>query len=151
VEDNSPPTVLPVAFSPRQSTLSTPRKSQDIYKALEMHRQSTRPTDRTVRQLFTKVGGVVDEQAATVAALRARVAYLEAEAEAYKPRSRKKVQESGNDRFARIEEIVEAEKSSQRPPKKRRVAKPKDPGLVVEQAQEMITHGLQQIREAEEM
>jgi hypothetical protein len=151
VEDNSLPAVPALALSPRQSTLSTPRKSQDIYRALEVLRQPIRPTDRTVRSLFTKIGGVVDDQAATVAALHARVAHLEAEAEAHKPRSRKKVQESGNDRFAHIEDIVEAEKSSQKPPKKRRVAKPKDPGPVVEQAEELIAQGLQQIREAEEM
>ena len=86
-----------------------------------------------------------------MAALRVRVAYLEAEAEVYKPRSKKKVQESGNDRFARIEEIVEAEKASQRAPKRRRVAKPQDPGPVVEQAEEMIICGLERIREMEEM
>jgi len=56
-----------------------------------MYHQLTRPTDRTVRQLFTKVGGIVNKQAVTVAALRVRMAYLEAEAEAYKLRSRKKV------------------------------------------------------------
>jgi len=54
----------------------------------------------------------MDEQSTTVATLRARIAHLEAEAEANKPRSRKKVQESGNERFARIEEIVEVEKAS---------------------------------------
>jgi hypothetical protein len=31
------------------------------------------------------------------------------------------------------------------------VAKPKDPGPVVEQAKELITRGLQQVREMEEM
>jgi len=116
-----------------------------------MARQSISPTNRTIRTLFSKVGGVIDEQSATVAALRARVAYLEAEAELHKLRSRKKVYESGNERFARIEEIVAAEKASRQAPKRRKVAKPKDTGPVVEQAEEMIVSGLERIREIEEM
>ena len=57
---------------------------------------------------------------------------MEAEAELYKLRSRKKVYESGNERFARIEEIVAAEKANRRALKRRKVAKPKDVGPVVE-------------------
>ena len=86
-----------------------------------------------------------------MATLRARVAHLEAEAEVYKPRSKKRVQESGNERFVRIEDIVAAEEASQRAPKRRRVAEPRDPGPVVEQAEEMIVHGLERIREIEEI
>ena len=76
---------------------------------------------------------------------------MEAEAESHKPRSRKKVYESGNKRFARIEEIVTAEKASRRAPKRRKVAKPKDAGPVVEQAEEIIISGLERIREIEEI
>ena len=79
------------------------------------------------------------------------MAYLEAEAELYKLRSRKKVYESGNERFVRIEEIVAAEKASRRALKRRKVAKLKDTGPVVEQVEEIIVSGLDRIREIEEM
>jgi hypothetical protein len=56
-----------------------------------------------------------------------------------------------NDAFARIEEIVAAQKESERPPKLRKTTKTMDPGPVVEQAQDMIVHGLDRLRQAEEM
>ncbi len=41
---------------------------------------------------------------------------------ATEPRTKKKVREGPNDKFARIEDIIQAEEALHKPPKRRRVA-----------------------------
>jgi hypothetical protein len=64
---------------------------------------------------------------------------------------KRKVKENTNDKFAKLYNIVEAKEASYNSPKRRRGVRRPDPASVVEQAEEMITQGLQRIRQAEEM
>jgi len=61
------------------------------------------------------------------------------------------VRENRNDKFVSIEDIAQAQEASERPPKRRKRAVAENPALAVEQAQETIIHGLERLREAEEM
>ena len=70
---------------------------------------------------------------------------------AVKPYTKRKVKEPLNDKFTRIQDIIEAEEAAHKTPKRRRVALRADPAPLVEEAQEMIVHGLDRLREAEEM
>ncbi|KAK4176042.1 hypothetical protein QBC36DRAFT_290914 [Triangularia setosa] len=69
--------------------------------------------------------------------------------EAYEAQSRKKVKENANDKFARIEDIIEAKEHSMKSPKKkkRRTQQNSD---AVKEAEEIIVCGLETIRRAEE-
>ena len=61
------------------------------------------------------------------------------------------MREPPNDKFACIEDIIRAEEALRKPPKRRRVSEREDLAPVVEQAQEMIIHGLDRLHEAQEM
>ena len=104
-----------------------------------------------LRSVLYKAGKALDSKNAEVAGLRAQIKELSGQLEAHKPRSRKKIKESANDTFATIEEIVAAQKESEKPPKRRKTSKATDPAPAVEQAQDMIVHGLDRLRQAEEM
>jgi len=86
-----------------------------------------------------------------MALLEAENACLKEDLRATEPRSRKKVKEPLNGKFARIGDIVAAEEASQKPPKRRRVTARVDPTPAMEEAQEVIYHGLESLRRAEEM
>jgi len=83
--------------------------------------------------------------------LEAENARLKEDLRATEPRSRKKVKEPPNGKFSRIGDIVAAEEASQKPPKRRRVTARVDPTPAMEEAQEVIYHGLETLRRAEEM
>lgn len=104
-----------------------------------------------LRATIYKAGKALDRKNAEAAGLRAQIEHLTQEMEAHKPRSKKKVKENANDTFARIEDIVAAQEASEKPPKRRKTVKTTDPEPFVEQAQEMIVHGLDRLRQAEEM
>ena len=61
-----------------------------------------------------------------IAGLKAQVTFLTEELEAYKPRKRKKVKRSTNNRFTTIQEITTAKEEARRSPKRRRRAKTLD-------------------------
>ena len=56
-----------------------------------------------------------------------------------------------NNKFARIQDIIEAEEAAYKTPKRRRVAPRADPAPLVKEAQEIIIHSLDRLRKAEEM
>ena len=86
-----------------------------------------------------------------IAKLRAEIACLKEDFYAVKPYIRKRVRIPANNKFATIKDIANAEEASRRPPKRRKRARSKDLALVIEQAQEMIIHGLDRIYQIEEM
>jgi hypothetical protein len=93
----------------------------------------------------------LDHKNAEIAALRAQVAHLSTELEVHRPHTRKRVKEGANERFARIEDIAAAEEASRVVPKKRKTTATASQSHVVEKAEEMIVHGLDRIRAAQEM
>ena len=160
VEDEALPATPPRASTPTHTALDelgnpigifqTPQKSRDLYGQLQA-------VSRDVRLVIGKAGKALDQKNATIAGLKAQVDYLTTELEAHRPHTRKKVRESGNDKFASIQEIVEAQQASQQPPKRRRqgggstqTTRTPVRQKVVEQAQEMIVHRLDRIHEQEE-
>jgi len=70
---------------------------------------------------------------------------------ALKPYTRKRVREPPNDKFARIKDIIKAQEASMKPPKRRRITRRMELEPMVEEAQEMIIHGLNRLRRAQEM
>ena len=92
--------------------INTPKRSQDIQVALNNARGYTSPTNRCVRSLLNKLGQVVDRDAVDKAQLKAEVERLKEEMCSLEPRTRKRVREPANDRFAGIKEIAEAEEAS---------------------------------------
>jgi len=83
--------------------------------------------------------------------LEAENACLKEDLRVIEPRSKKKVKEPPNGKFARIGDIVTAKEASQKPPKRRQVTARVDPTPAMEEAQEVIYHGLESLRRAEEM
>ena len=65
-----------------------------------------------MRSLLNKLGQVVDRDAVDKAQLKAEVERLKEEMCSLEPRTRKRVREPANDRFAGIKEIAEAEEAS---------------------------------------
>ena len=100
--------------------------------------------------MFTKVGRSLDLKNIEIASLKAQITHLITELEASKPRTRKRVYEDGNERFARIEDIAKAQKASQIPPKRKKTARAESQPHAVEEAREIIARGLEQYRQAEE-
>ena len=155
LEDGVPPALPPTpqkaAFDTTGSAFTTPQKSQDVRKAQEKAREQASPTNRTVRALFNKVGRSLDRKNAEIAALRAQVAHQSTELEVHRPRTRKRVREGANDRFSKIEDIAAAEEASRVAPKRKKTAATASQNHVVEEAEEMIVHGLDRIRATQEM
>jgi hypothetical protein len=137
--------------SPHNIYLQTPQKSQDVRESLQKAREHVSPSNRALRSVLHKSGKALDMKNAEITSLRAQIEHLSSELEAHKPRSKKRVKESANDTFARIKDIVAAQKESEKPSKRRKSTKTIDPGPAVEQAQEVIVHGLDRLRQAEEM
>jgi len=109
------------------------------------------PSNRTVRALLRKVEKAFDKGNVQRAGLEAENERLLEDFRAVEPYTKRKVKEPSNDKFARIQDIIEAEEAAHKTPKRRRVAPRADPAPLVEEAQEMIVHGLDRLREAEEM
>ena len=59
--------------------------------------------------------------------LKAKISEMEKDIDAAKPRSKRKVKIDGNNKFAGLEEIIEAQEASERPPKRRRGPDKKTP------------------------
>ena len=93
----------------------------------------------------------LDLSAAERAALQAENSRLQEDFRAVQPHTKKRVHQPANDRFARIEDIIAAEEASHQPPKRRRGAPRQDREPAVEEAQEVIIHGLDRLCQAEEM
>ena len=85
-----------------------------------------------LRATIHKAGKALDHRNTEAASLRAQVEQLSQELEAHKPYTKRKVKESANDTFAKTEDIIEAQKASEKPPKRRKTAKITDPGPAVE-------------------
>ena len=71
------------------------------------------------------------------------------ELEAHEPQGRKRVKENANDKFARIEDIIQAKEDSMKSPKKKKKKTQRD-SQAVEEAEEIIVRGLETIRQVEE-
>ncbi len=153
------PDILPAQPSPPTSDLpvtirdpfATPQKSYNIRQAQRFAQEVGGSDERVIRTLFNKVGRSLDRKNAEIVALRAQVSHLTTELEASKPHTRKKVKESANDQFTRIQDIVEAQEASERPLKRRRAAQLPTQAPAIEDAQEVIVCGLQALCEVEEM
>lgn len=155
VEERRPPE-QPSTPTKRQlhaenSIIRTPQQGQDIRRAVDLARQHVSPTSRSVRALVAKIGDVLDKKNADIAALREALRTARRDLEAQKPRTKTRVKENPNDSFARVEDITAAQEASERPPKRRKGGRQNNPEPVVEQAQEMIVHGLDRLRQAEEI
>lgn len=155
VEERRPPE-QPSTPTKRQphaenSIIRTPQQSQDIRRAVDLARQHVSPTSRSVRAPVAKIGDVLDKKNADIAALREALRTARRDLEAQKPRTKTRVKENPNDSFARVEDITAAQEASERPPKRRKGGRQNNPEPVVEQAQEMIVHGLDRLRQAEEI
>ena len=83
--------------------------------------------------------------------MEAENARLRASEEAQKPRTRKRVKEGANDKFASIEAIAEAQEASLQPPKPRKRKKTADPPPNLEERVEEVIQVFHRFREAEEM
>jgi hypothetical protein len=133
------------------NTLRTPRRSQDIRKAVEDAKGYLSPTARSVRRLLQKLEKVVDEDNLERARLKERIRYLEEEMRALKPVTRKRVPKPPKGQFASINDIAEAAQAARQPPKRRRGPAKANPAPDIEAAQEMIIHGLDRLHQIEEM
>ena len=85
------------------------------------------------------------------AGLEAEINRLEEDFRAARPYTKKRVREPPNDKFARIEDIAQAEETSREPPTRRRRVPQQEVTPAIEQAQEEIIHGLDRLRGAQEM
>jgi len=135
----------------RNTMINTPQGSQSIREGLKKAKEYVSPTNHANRALLTKTGKSLDAKNAEIVYLKAKISEMEKDIDAAKPRSKRKVKIDGNDKFAGLEEIIEAREASERPPKRRRGARQKDPAPAIEQAEEMIVVGLTCLRQAEEM
>jgi len=122
------------------------RSSEMVYEQSAI-RQTTGPSGK----LFRKVEKALDLGNAQRAGLKGEINRLMEDFRAVKPHTRKRVREPADDRFARIKDIIQAEEASQQPPKRRRGATQEEPTPAVQQAQEEIIHGLDRLRQAQEM
>ena len=77
--------------------------------------------------------------------------HLVEDSRAVEPHTRKRVYEAGNDKFTQIVDIIEAEEAAHKTPKRRRVVRRTDPGLVVEEVYDMIVYGLDRLYRIEEV
>ena len=102
---------------------------------------------RSVRAACKKWKKVLDLKNAEIAQLRAHIVRQAVEIESLQPRSRKKVKITGNDRFATTKEIVDAKNASLKPSHGTRTKQPPIQPEIVARAQEMLTTGLETIRE----
>ena len=144
-----PPTPPQLPTAGEQDLFSTPQKSSDLRTMQLVVREQLSPTNRHIRTLFHKAGKSLDLKNAEIAALRQQVLHLQTELEVHKPHTRTRVKESGNERFARISDIATAQKASERAPKRRKTGARAEEHIV-EEAEEMIVHGLDKIRRVEE-
>jgi len=133
------------------SAVKTLQKSCNILRAINNVRGYVSPINRTVRSVLRKVGKALDQSNVKIALLEAENVRLKEDLRATEPRSRKKVKEPLNSKFARIGNIVTAKEASQKPLKRRRVTARVNPTPAMEEAQEVIYHGLESLRRAEEM
>lgn len=145
------PRTPPVTTTAPPTLFNTPRKAEDIRQVVSNLRGRFSPTNRTLRALFRKMEKSLDLSAAERAALQAENSRLQEDFRAVQPHTKKRVRQPANDRFARIEDIIAAEEASHLPPKRRRGAPRQDREPAVEEAQEVIIHGLDRLRQAEEM
>ena len=83
--------------------------------------------------------------------LKAEINRLEEDFRVVRPYIKKRVREPPNDKFIRIEDIVQAEKASREPPTCRRRVPQQEVTLAIKQAQEEIIYGLDRLRGAQEM
>ena len=127
----------------------TPQKSQDIRMHQQGVREGMEASERLTRTLLSKAGKALDTKNAEIASLKAQVDNLTKELEVYEPQSRKKVKENANDKFARIEDIIQAKEDSMKSPKKKK-RRTQQNSHAVEEAKEIIVRGLETIRRAEE-
>ena len=153
--DSPPPPERPLTPNPfpieELTAFTTPKKSQDILRALGSARGHVSPSQRNVRRLLVKSGKALDQANAERALLKAQLEAQQENNRALKPYSKKKVRENRNDKFVSIEAIAKAQEASERPPKRRKKAAVEDPTPAVQQAQEEIVHGLERYCEAQEM
>ena len=146
----TPPPAPEDSITMSTNPIWTPQKSEDLRQHSIFIRRQLEPIDRLARTLFSKAGKALDAKNAEIASLRHQVAHLQTELEAHKPRTRKKVHESSNDKFARISDIGAAEVESRKPPKRRRTARAPDESEIIRQGEEIVVQGLEVIRRAEE-
>jgi len=131
--------------------VKAPKKAQDVRQVVNSLKGRVSPSCRTVKHLLNKVGKALDLANAEKAGLEAEINRLEEDFRAARPYTQKRVREAPNDKFARIEDIAQAEEASREPPTRRRRVTQQEAIPAVEQAQEEIIHGLDRLRGAQEM
>lgn len=98
---------------------------------------------------MAKAGKALDAKNAEMASLKAQVDHLTKELESHEPQGRKRVKENANDKFTRIEDIIQAKEDSMKSPKKKKKKTQQD-SQEVKEAEEIIVRGLETIRQVEE-
>ena len=131
--------------------VNTPKKAQDVQQVVNSLKGRVSPSCRTVKRLLNKVGKALDLANVEKADLEAEINRLEEDFRAARPYTKKRVREPPNDKFARIEDIAQAEETSREPPTRRRRVPQQEVTPAIEQAQEEIIHGLDRLRGAQEM
>lgn len=126
VDDGSLPTQPSPPKTPPRDEISeannifkTPQKSRDMLEGI--HNEIS-DLNRNVRTLYTKAAKSLDIKNAELAAKDHQIQYLQTQLDSMKPRGKRKVKEGDNNRFARVEAILEARDASKEGPKRRRVA-----------------------------
>lgn len=127
----------------------TPQKSQDIRTHQQGVSEGMEASGRLTRTLLAKAGKALDAKNAEMVSLKAQVDHLTKELESHEPQGRKRVKENANDKFTRIEDIIQAKEDSMKSPKKKKKKTQQD-SQVVKEAEEIIVRGLETIRQVEE-
>ncbi|KAK4215631.1 hypothetical protein QBC37DRAFT_122292, partial [Rhypophila decipiens] len=138
--DSEPATPEERSPEPDSRLFFTPKKSLDVRKQLNT-------IVRDLRTVATKAGKALDEKNIENAALKHKISHLQAELESQKPYSKKRVKVSGPEKLATMEAIIEAQKASELPPRRRRAPQPTIEPNLIEEAREQIEHGLRQLHE----
>ena len=111
INTNPPPTPAPITSQITRETvdhgiLQTPQRSSQV-RDLIRNTTANGLIDPTIRLLFRKVGRGLDQQNVKIAAAEAQIDNLEVQVDHLRPRKRQKVNEDPNQRFTRIEHVME--------------------------------------------
>lgn len=100
------------AFRQAIKKVTTPSRSQEIHNLVASNKaiRGLTAVDPIARLLFQKVGKSLDNKVVKLAGQEQKIRALEAEVDRLRPRKKKKVRLDPNERFAGIEQIMEAKR-----------------------------------------
>lgn len=92
-----------------------------------------------------KAGKAIDNKNVEFATKDHQIQYLQTQLESQKPKGKRKVKEEGNNKFARVNEIIKAREESKQQPKRKKVTKATQEVNPLQEVQQAIVHTLQVI------